>query len=65
LKISEWKNSFARPRKVEGAGRDGECEWVRREWLRESMRARERRKETNVKGAIRSCEVVSQQEMGI
>ena len=49
-----WRNDFIRPRTVVGGAEDV-WEWVRREWFRESIRARERRKEMNVSGAIRSC----------
>ena len=42
------------PRIVVGGG-EGAWECVRREWFRESIRAREMRKEMNVRGAIRSC----------
>ena len=42
-----------RPRTVVGGGA-GVWECIRREWFRESIRASERRKEMNVKGAIRS-----------
>jgi len=48
-----------RLRGVDGAVRDGECECVRREWLWKSIKAREMRKETNVKGAIKSCGDIS------
>ena len=38
-----------------GAGDWEECEWVRRAWLWESIRARESMKERNVRGAMKSC----------
>jgi hypothetical protein len=34
-------------------------EWVRREWFRESIRTRERRKEMNVRGVISNWFYVS------
>jgi len=57
--IIECRKAFICPKVVVGAGREGECEWVRSEWFLESMSARERRKEMNVKGAISSWSVVS------
>jgi len=52
-----WKKDFMRPNMVVGGG-EGVWECVRREWFRESISARERRKEMNVRGAIRSLETV-------
>jgi hypothetical protein len=46
------------PRNVVGGVREG-WEWVRREWFRESIRARERRKERNVRGAMSNYGAVS------
>lgn len=41
-----------RPRRVVGCGGEWKC--VRTDWFRQSMSARERRKEMNVRGAIKS-----------
>jgi hypothetical protein len=48
--MREWRNERRRAKGVV---------WERREWFRESMRARERRKEMNVRGAIRSYRLVN------
>jgi hypothetical protein len=50
VKIIEWKNCLIWLKRVRGGG--GEWEAVRRAWLWVSIRARERRKERNVRGAM-------------
>jgi hypothetical protein len=54
VKIIAWNKFLTLPKSVVGGAREGarECEAVRREWLWESIRARERRKERNVRGAM-------------
>jgi hypothetical protein len=49
-----WTESPIRPRRVAG-WRGALRPWVRREVLRVSIKARETRKEMNVRGATRSC----------
>lgn len=55
LKTREWRKLLMCPNVVVGAGLFGECEWERRLWLWVSIRARERRKEMNVMGVMKSC----------